>query len=83
MLTPKDSSIEESLQKLKDTSNIDIKYIETETDIKNKYLITDRKNSLVIELKDKDDNIDNYYHCWKQKEDKPMASSQYQHYQQY
>ena len=76
MLTPKDSSIEESLQKLKDISNIDIKYIETETGIKNKYLITDRKNSLVIELKDKDDNIDNYYHCWKQKEDKPMASSQ-------
>ena len=76
MLTPKDSSIEESLQKLKDISNIDVKYIETETGIKNKYLITDRKNSLVIELKDKDDNIDNYYHCWKQKEDKPMASSQ-------
>jgi DNA-dependent RNA polymerase auxiliary subunit epsilon len=76
MLTPKDSSIEESLQKLKDISNIDIKYIETETGIKNKYLITDRKNSLVIELKDKDDNIDNYYHCWKQKEDKPMASAQ-------
>ena len=76
MLTPKDSSIEESLQRLKDTSNINIKYIETETGIKNKYLITDRKNSLVIELKDKDDNIDNYYHCWKQKEDKPMVSSQ-------
>lgn len=76
MLTPKDSSIEESLQRLKDISNIDIKYIETETGIKNKYLITDRKNSLVIELKDKDDNIDNYYHCWKQKEDKPMVSSQ-------
>ena len=76
MLTPKDSSIEESLQRLKDISNIDIKYIETETGIKNKYLITDRKNSLVIELKDNDDNIDNYYHCWKQKEDKPMVSSQ-------
>ena len=76
MLTPKDSSIEVSLQKLKDTSNIDINYLETETIIKNKFLITDRKNSLVIELKDKDDNIDKYYHCWKQKEDKPMASSQ-------
>lgn len=76
MLTPKDSSIEESLQRLKDISNIDIKYIEIETGIKNKYLITDRKNSLVIELKDNDDNIDNYYHCWKQKEDKPMVSSQ-------
>jgi signal transduction histidine kinase len=76
MLTPKDSSIEESLKNLKKTSNIDIKHLETETGIKNKYLITDRKNSLVIELKDKDYNIDNYYHCWKQKEDKPMASSQ-------
>ena len=76
MLTPKDSSIEESLQRLKDISNIDIKYIETEAGIKNKYLITDRKNSLVIELKDNDDNIDNYYHCWKQKEDKPIISSQ-------
>jgi two-component system, OmpR family, sensor histidine kinase VicK len=52
MLTPKDSSIEESLQNLKATSSIDIKYLETETGIKNKYLITDKKNSLVIELKD-------------------------------
>ena len=76
MLTPKDSSIEESLKKLKDNTNIDINYIETESGIKNKYLITDRKNSLVIELKDKDDDIDNYYHYWKQKEDKPMTSSQ-------
>ena len=79
MLTPKDSSIEKSLQNLKDNTNIDINYIEIESGIKNKYLITDRKNSLVIELKDKDDNIDNYYHCWKQKElenYKPMTSSQ-------
>ena len=59
LLTPKDSSIEESLANLKDTSTIDINYIETETGIKNKYLITDRKNSLVIELKDKDDNDNN------------------------
>src|SRR5918994_5150353 len=44
LLTPKDSSIEESLQNLKDTTAIDINYIETETGIKNKYLITDRKN---------------------------------------
>jgi two-component system, OmpR family, sensor histidine kinase VicK len=43
MLTPKDSSIEESLLNLKATTNIDIKYLETETGIKNKYLITDRK----------------------------------------
>jgi len=80
MLTPKDSSIEKSLQNLKVTSNIDIKYLETETAIKNKYLITDRKNSLVIELKDEDDSIDKYYHFLRQKEknenDKPIASIQ-------
>src|SRR5918995_1085874 len=64
LLTPKDASIEKSLQNLKDTTTIDINYIETETGIKNKYLITDRKNSLVIELKDKDDDNgnNNYYH---------------------
>ena len=43
LLTPKDSSIEKSLQNLKATSNIDINYLETETSVKNKYLITDRK----------------------------------------
>jgi signal transduction histidine kinase len=78
MLTPKDSSIEESLTKLKaNTSTIDINYLETETGIKNKYLITDRKNSLVIELKDKDDNIDNYYYYLRHKEDEnytPLVS---------
>jgi len=69
LLTPKDSSIEESLQNLKDTTNIDINYIETESvGIKNKYLITDRKNSLVIELKDKDKDIDKYYYYLRQKE---------------
>jgi two-component system, OmpR family, sensor histidine kinase VicK len=69
MLTPKDSSIEKSLQNLKNTSSIDIKYLETEIEIKNKYLIIDKKNSLVIELKDKDDDIDKYYHYLRQKED--------------
>jgi signal transduction histidine kinase len=70
MLTPKDSSIEKSLQNLKNTSTIDINYLETETAIKNKYLITDRKNSLVIELNDKDDNNGNsYYYYLRQKED--------------
>jgi two-component system, OmpR family, sensor histidine kinase VicK len=79
LLTPKDSSIEESLQNLKATSTIDINYLETETAIKNKYLITDRKNSLVIELKDKEDNIDNLYHYLRQKEYEnytPRTSSQ-------
>ena len=79
LLTPKDSSIEKSLQNLKDTSTIDIKYLETETGIKNKYLITDRKNSLVIELKDKDDDNGNNNYL-RQKEDEnfttAMTSSQ-------
>jgi two-component system, OmpR family, sensor histidine kinase VicK len=79
LLTPKDSSIEQSLQKLKATSNIDINYLETEISIKNKYLITDRKNSLVLELKDKEDNIDDFYHYLRHKEDEnytPVTSSQ-------
>jgi two-component system, OmpR family, sensor histidine kinase VicK len=63
---------------LKDTTNIDINYIEKESvGIKNKYLITDRKNSLVIELKDKDNDNDynnnnnnnNYHYYLRQKED--------------
>jgi two-component system, OmpR family, sensor histidine kinase VicK len=69
LLTPKDSSIEKSLQNLKNTSSIDINYLETETEIKNKYLITDKKNSLVIELKDKDDDIDKNYQYLRQNED--------------
>ena len=75
LLTPKDSSIEESLQNLKDTSSIGINYLETEAAVglKNKYLIIDRKNSLVIELSDKDDVIDKYYYHLRQKEDKNFA----------
>jgi signal transduction histidine kinase len=79
MLTPKDSSIEKSLQNLKTTSTINVKYLETESGIKNKYLITDRKNSLVIELKDEDDNIDKYYNFLRKMEDekhKPITSLQ-------
>ena len=79
LLTPKDSSIEKSLQNLKATSTIDIKYLETETGIKNKYLITDNKNSLVIELKDEDDDIDKYYNFLRKMEDekhKPITSLQ-------
>jgi signal transduction histidine kinase len=75
LLTPKDSSIEKSLQKLKDTSSIDIEYLESETTIKNKYLITDRKNSLVIELKDEDDDIDKYYQFLTQKEGENFTST--------
>ncbi|MGE3859585.1 MAG: ATP-binding protein [Nitrososphaeraceae archaeon] len=75
LLTPVDSSIQESVQKLKDTSNIDIKYLETETDIKNKYLIIDRKICLLMELKDEDDNIDKYYYLLRQKkEDKDSTT---------
>ena len=82
MLTPKDSSIEESLQNLKNTSSIGINYLETETGIKNKYLIIDRKNSLVIELKDKDDDIDNYYHYLRQKEDENFTPTYHHKHQQ-
>ena len=76
LLTPRDSSIEESLQNLKDTSSIGINYLETEAaaGIKNKYLIIDRKSSLVIELNDKDDIIDNYYYHLRQKEDENFTS---------
>ena len=62
---------------MKKTTTIDINYIETETGIKNKYLITDRKNSLIIELKDKGDDYNNNY--LRQKEDEnftPKTSSQ-------
>ncbi|HJT83484.1 MAG TPA: HAMP domain-containing sensor histidine kinase [Nitrososphaeraceae archaeon] len=69
LLTPVDSSIEKSVKNLRDTTNIDIKYLEAETDIKNKYLISDRKISLVMELKDEEDNIDKYYHLLRQKKE--------------
>ena len=69
LLTPVDSSIEKSVKKLRDTTKIDIKYLEAETDIKNKYLISDRKISLVMELKDEEDNIDKYYHLLRQKKE--------------
>jgi signal transduction histidine kinase len=77
LLTPKNSSIEESLQNLKNTSSIGINYLETEAaaGIKNKYLIIDRKSSLVIELNDKDDIIDNYYYHLRQKEDENFTPS--------
>ncbi|HET8793810.1 MAG TPA: HAMP domain-containing sensor histidine kinase [Nitrososphaeraceae archaeon] len=69
LLTPVDSSIEKAVKTLRDTTNIDIKYLEAETDIKNKYLISDRKISLVMELKDEEDNIDKYYHLLRQKKE--------------
>ena len=53
LLTPKDWSIEESLQSLKDINNIDINYIEPKSGIKIKTLVVDKKHSLVMELKDK------------------------------
>ena len=54
LLTPNDSSIEESLQSLKDSNNnIDINYIEPKSGIKIKTLVVDKKHSLVMELKDK------------------------------
>src|SRR5688572_8275199 len=54
LLTPKDSSIEESLQSLKDSNNnIDINYIEPKSGIIIKTLVVDKNHSLVMELKDK------------------------------
>ncbi|HEX5186370.1 MAG TPA: HAMP domain-containing sensor histidine kinase [Nitrososphaeraceae archaeon] len=76
ILTPVDSSIEKSVKKLRDTTNIDIKYLEMETGIKNKYLISDRKISLVMELKDAEENIDDkYYHLLRQKKEDTEDSS--------
>jgi two-component system, OmpR family, sensor histidine kinase VicK len=54
ILTPKDSSIQESLQDLKDNSNVDINYIEPKSGIIIKTILVDKKHSLVMELKDKD-----------------------------
>jgi two-component system, OmpR family, sensor histidine kinase VicK len=53
ILTPKDSSIQESLQDLKDNSNVDINYIEPKSGIIIKTILVDKKHSLVMELKDK------------------------------
>jgi len=55
ILTPKDSSIQESLQCLKDSNNnIDINYIEPKSGIIIKTILVDKKHSLVMELKDKE-----------------------------
>ena len=56
LLTPNDSSIQESLQSLKDGNNIDINYIEPKSGIIIKTLVVDKKHSLVMELKDKKDD---------------------------
>ena len=54
MLTPNDSSIKESLKRLKDDNNtIDINYIEPKSGIIINTIIVDKKHSLVMELKDK------------------------------
>jgi signal transduction histidine kinase len=53
ILTPKDSSIKESLQNLKDNNNVNINYIEPKSGIIIKTLVVDKKHSLVMELKDK------------------------------
>ena len=60
MLTPNDSSIKESLKRLKDDTNnsIDINYIEPKSGIIINTIIVDKKYSLVMELKDKKYSID-------------------------
>ena len=57
IITPNDSSIKESLKKLKDNS-VNINYIEPKSGIIIKTILVDKKYSLVIELKDKDYLID-------------------------
>ena len=53
MLTPNDSSIKESLKRLKDNTNtIDINYIEPKSGIIINNIIVDKKHSLIMELKD-------------------------------
>jgi len=54
LLTPRDSSINESLQSLKN-NHVHINYIEPKSGIIIKTLVIDKKHSLVIELKDKED----------------------------
>ena len=63
MLTPNDSSIKESLKRLKDDTNntIDINYIEPKSGIIINTIIVDKKHSLVMELKDKKYSIDKEY----------------------
>ena len=57
IITPNDSSIKESLKKLKDNS-VNINYIEPKSGIIIKTILVDKKYSLVMELKDKDYLID-------------------------
>ncbi|MGZ5486179.1 MAG: sensor histidine kinase, partial [Nitrososphaeraceae archaeon] len=53
ILTPNDSSIQESLKRLEDNTNVNINYIEPKSGIIINTIIIDKKYSLVMELKDK------------------------------
>ena len=53
ILTPNDSSIQESLKRLKDNTNVTINYIEPKSGIIINTIIVDKKYTLVMELKDK------------------------------
>jgi hypothetical protein len=48
-------SIKESLRNLKDNTNVNINYIEPKSGIIIKTILVDKKHSLVMELKDKED----------------------------
>ncbi|HEX7143347.1 MAG TPA: HAMP domain-containing sensor histidine kinase [Nitrososphaeraceae archaeon] len=54
ILTPNDSSIQESLKSLKDNTNVNINYIEPKSGIIINTIIVDKNYTLVMELKDKD-----------------------------
>jgi two-component system, OmpR family, sensor histidine kinase VicK len=60
LLTPNDSSITESLQGLKDNS-VNIKYLEPKSGIIIKTILVYKKHSLVMELKDKEDRVEEEY----------------------
>src|SRR5206468_5960522 len=52
ILTPRDDTIEQSLQDLRKLENFDVRYISANSGIKTKTVIVDRKDSLVMELKE-------------------------------
>jgi two-component system sensor histidine kinase VicK len=55
ILTPRDDTIEQSLQDLRKLENFDVRYISANSGIKTKTVIVDRKDSLVVELKESQD----------------------------
>lgn len=55
ILTPKDEYIQQRLQKLKKKDGFDAQYFTSNSDIRTKTLIIDRRESLVTEIKEQED----------------------------